>query len=39
VAPAILGGLVIRVGDELLDLSVSGKLNRMRDLVVGRRAS
>jgi F-type H+-transporting ATPase subunit delta len=38
VKPSILGGLVIRVGDQLLDLSILGKLTRMRDQVVGRRA-
>ncbi|MDB5076564.1 MAG: synthase delta subunit [Chloroflexi bacterium] len=37
ISPAILGGLVIKVGDQLLDLSVVGKLNRMREQVVGRR--
>jgi F-type H+-transporting ATPase subunit delta len=37
ITPAILGGLVIKVGDQLLDLSVVGKLNRMREQVVGRR--
>ena len=36
--PDILGGLVIKVEDQLLDLSVVGKLNRMRSRVIGRRA-
>ena len=39
IEPSILGGLVIKVEDQLLDLSLIGKLNRMRDQVVGRRAS
>jgi len=39
VQPAILGGLIIQVGDQLLDMSVAGKLSNMRDQVVGRRAS
>jgi F-type H+-transporting ATPase subunit delta len=34
--PTLLGGLVIRVGDQLLDLSVAGRLRRMREQVVGR---
>ena len=38
VKPEILGGLVIKVEDQLLDLSVVGKLNRMRNQVMGRRA-
>lgn len=33
---SILGGLVIKVGDQLLDLSVRGKLQRLREQVVGR---
>jgi F-type H+-transporting ATPase subunit delta len=37
VNPDILGGLIIKVEDQLLDLSVVGKLNRMRSLVIGRR--
>ena len=37
--PAILGGLVVKVEDRLLDLSVAGRLKRMRDQVVGRQAS
>jgi F-type H+-transporting ATPase subunit delta len=36
VDPAILGGLVIKVGDQLLDSSVIGTLTRMREQVVGR---
>ncbi len=36
--PDILGGLVIKVEDQLLDLSIVGKLNRMRSQVIGRRA-
>lgn len=35
--PAIMGGLVVRVGDRLLDLSVAGRLRRMREQLVGRR--
>ncbi len=38
VRPEILGGLVIKLGDQLLDLSVLGKLNRLREHVVGRSA-
>ncbi len=38
VEPAILGGLIVKIGDQLLDLSVLGRLNRMREVVVGRRA-
>lgn len=34
----ILGGLVIKVEDQLLDLSVLEKLNRIRSRVIGRRA-
>ena len=30
VDPAILGGLVIKVGDKILDASVSGKLESLR---------
>jgi F-type H+-transporting ATPase subunit delta len=32
----LIGGLVLRVGDQLLDLSVAGRLRRLRDQVVGR---
>jgi F-type H+-transporting ATPase subunit delta len=38
IQPEILGGLVIKVGDQLLDLSVLGKLKRLREQVVGRSA-
>lgn len=31
VDPAIVGGLVIRVGDKLIDTSITTRLNRMRD--------
>jgi len=31
VDPAILGGLTIQVGDRLLDDSVRGRLERLRD--------
>lgn len=31
VDPAIIGGLVIRVGDKLIDSSIATRLNRMRD--------
>jgi F-type H+-transporting ATPase subunit delta len=34
--PSILGGLIIKLGDQLLDLSIAGKLARLRDQVVGR---
>jgi F-type H+-transporting ATPase subunit delta len=34
----ILGGLVIKVEDQLLDLSVVGKLSRMRGQIIGRQA-
>jgi F-type H+-transporting ATPase subunit delta len=36
VDPSILGGLIIKVGDQLLDLSIAGKLARLREQVVGR---
>ena len=39
VDPRIMGGLVVRVGDQLLDLSVAGKLRQLREQVVGRAAS
>ncbi len=32
--PAILGGMIVRVGDKLIDTSVSGRLNRMREQLV-----
>jgi F-type H+-transporting ATPase subunit delta len=36
--PALVGGLTIRVGDQLIDASVRGRLERLRDrLVVGAR--
>lgn len=35
VDPAILGGLVIKIGDQLLDLSVTARLGRLREQVVG----
>ncbi len=38
VDPAILGGLVIKIGDQLLDLSVTARLGRLREQVVGRGA-
>lgn len=34
--PSILGGLIIKVGDQLLDLSIAGKLSRLREQVIGR---
>jgi len=38
VDPALMGGLTIRVGDQLLDASVRGRLERLRDqLVLGSR--
>lgn len=36
VDPEILGGLVLRVGDQLLDLSIAGRLRRLREQLVGR---
>jgi F-type H+-transporting ATPase subunit delta len=36
VDPTILGGMVLRLGDQLLDLSIEGKLHRLREQVVGR---
>ena len=36
VDPAIIGGLVIKIGDQLLDVSVAGTLRRLREQVVGR---
>lgn len=38
VDPTILGGLVIKIGDQLLDLSVTARLNRLREQVLGHRA-
>lgn len=38
VNPEIIGGLVLRVGDQLLDLSIEGKLRRLREQVVGHSA-
>lgn len=38
VAPELLGGLVVRVGDELMDGSVKTRLNRMRDRLVHSKA-
>jgi F-type H+-transporting ATPase subunit delta len=36
--PALIGGLTVRVGDRLLDASVRGRLDRLRDqLIVGNR--
>jgi F0F1-type ATP synthase delta subunit len=38
VDPDLIGGLTIRVGDRLLDASVRGRLERLRDqLVAGTR--
>ena len=38
VDPALIGGLTIRVGDRLLDASVRGRLERLRDqLIAGTR--
>jgi ATP synthase F1 delta subunit len=37
--PSILGGLIIKVGDQLLDLSIAGKLTRLREQVVGRNST
>jgi F-type H+-transporting ATPase subunit delta len=30
VDPAILGGVVVRIGDQVIDASVSGRLDRLR---------
>jgi len=38
VAPEIIGGLVVRVGDELMDGSVKTRLQRMRDRLVRSKA-
>jgi F-type H+-transporting ATPase subunit delta len=35
VDPAVLGGLVVRVGDEVIDGSVATRLSRARDAVAG----
>ena len=36
--PALIGGLTVRIGDQLLDASVRGRLERLRDqLVAGSR--
>jgi F-type H+-transporting ATPase subunit delta len=36
--PALVGGLTVRVGDQLIDASVRGRLERLRDrLVIGAR--
>lgn len=36
VDPSIMGGLVIKIGDQLLDVSVAGAIRRLREQVVGR---
>ena len=36
VDPAILGGMVLKIGDQLLDLSVAGRLRRLREQVSGQ---
>ena len=33
---SILGGMVLKVGDQLLDLSVAGRLRRLREQVSGQ---
>lgn len=38
VAPELIGGLVVRVGDELMDGSVRTRLRRMRDRLVRSKA-
>lgn len=38
VAPELLGGLVVRVGDTLMDGSVKTRLNRMRDRLIRAKA-
>ena len=35
VDPAILGGLVVRVGDQMVDGSLSSKLNQLRQAIAG----
>ena len=35
VDPAVLGGLIVRVGDEVIDGSVATRLSRARDAVAG----
>ena len=36
--PSLIGGLTVRVGDRLMDASVRGRLERLRDqLVAGAR--
>jgi F-type H+-transporting ATPase subunit delta len=38
VDPALVGGLIVRVGDRLIDASVRGRLERLRaGLVAGAR--
>ena len=39
VDPAILGGMVLKIGDQLLDLSVAGRLRRLREQVSGQTVS
>lgn len=34
VDPALVGGLIVRVGDRLIDASVRGRLERLRDRIV-----
>jgi len=36
VDPALIGGLTIRIGDQLLDASIRGRLERLRDQLVAR---
>lgn len=38
VAPELIGGLVVRVGDELMDGSVKTRLQRMRDRLIRSKA-
>ena len=38
VDPSLIGGLTVRVGDRMIDASVRGRLERLRDqLVAGTR--
>ena len=37
VDPSIIGGIVVRIGDQLLDGSVTNKLRRLRDQLASRR--
>ena len=34
VDPALIGGVTVRIGDRLIDASVRGRLERLRDRIV-----